>query len=147
MIDQLIKLVQQNAGDSITKNPAIPSQFKDEAVREAGQQIFSGLQDQVKKGNIQELMGLLKTGGNSSSLAGNPVVTQIISGIAGKFASRFGIPQQTAQQVASTLVPKVISQLVSKTNDPNDKDFDLQDMIKNFGGGGGLGGMIGGFFK
>lgn len=147
MIDQLIKLVQQNAGDSITTNSAIPPQFKGEAVKEAGQEIFNGLQDQAKQGNIQGLMGLLKSGGGTGSLAGNPIVTQIISGLAGKFASRFGIPQQTAQQVASTLVPKVISQLVSKTNDPNDKDFDIQDMIKNFGGSGGLGGMIGGFFK
>ncbi len=165
MIDQLIKLVQQNAGDAIIKNQAVPLQFKNEAVQEAGQQIFNGLQSQVKQGNLQGLMGLLKGGNNVSSLASHPIVTQIISSIAGKFASKFGIPQHTAQQIASGLVPKVISQFVSRTNDPNDKDFDLQDVVRNLGGGGldvgdllgqfggskneggGVGGMIGGFFK
>lgn len=167
MIDQLIKLVQQNAGDAISNNQAVPSQFKGEAVKEAGQEIFGALQNQVQQGNINGLLGMFKNGGNVSSLAGNPIVSQIISSVAGKLAAKFGIPQQTAQQVAAGLVPKVMSQFVSKTNDPNDKDFDLQDIVKNLGGsgvnvgdilgqfagggsekgGGGLGGMMGGLFK
>jgi hypothetical protein len=59
----------------------------------------------------------------------------------------------------------VMNGLVNKTNDPNDNDFDLQDMLKSFSGkeglnvsellgkftggskaGGGVGEMIGKFF-
>jgi hypothetical protein len=145
MIDQLIKLVQQNASDTITKNATVPPQFKGEAAKEVAQGIFSGIQNQVSSGNIQDVMGLLKNGGSVSSLANNTVVTNIISSVAGKFAAKFGIPQQTAQQIASSIVPKVVSQFISKTNDPNDNDFDLQDVIKSFSGGSGFGDLLGKF--
>ena len=159
MIDQIIKLVQDVAGGDIKQSQAIPAQFKAEAVNLTGTEIFNGLQSQAKQGNIQGLTSLVKSG-SVSSLAGNPIVTQIIGSVAGKFAAKFGISQQTAQQVAATIVPKVISQFVAKTNDPEDKSFDLQDVMKTFGGGnmsdmlgnltgskGGLGDAIGGFFK
>jgi hypothetical protein len=32
MMDQLIKLVQQNAGDAIVKNNALPNQFNNAAI-------------------------------------------------------------------------------------------------------------------
>ena len=32
------------------------------------------------------------------------------------------------------LIPQVISRFVNKSNDPNDRDFDLQDMLQGFTG-------------
>jgi hypothetical protein len=143
MIDKIIALVQQNAGDAVMNNPAIPAQFKSEAVQEAGKEIFSGLQSSVSNGNFQGLTSLFE--GNAGNIASNPIVTNIISSVAGKFATKFGISPQIAQQVATNLIPKVISQFVSKTNNPNDKDFDMQDILKNIGGAGGIdvGGLLG----
>ncbi len=76
--------------------------------------------------------------GNGNSLTSNPMVNQMVANIAGDFASKFGISPQVAQGVVSNLLPKVLNQLVSKTNDPNDNDFDLQDMMRNFSGNGSL---------
>lgn len=143
MIDQLIKLVQENAGDAIIKNEAIPNQHNKAAIEEVAKQMFSGLQDQAKQGNITQLTSMFKNGG-VSSLASNPMVTQLISKVAGSLASKFGVSQQQAQQIASSLLPTVLSKFVSKTNDPNDNDFDLQDVMKNFGGGN-IGDILGQF--
>lgn len=137
MLDQLIKLVEQNAGDAIVNNPAIPNQFNNDAIQEVAQQIFTGLQGQVQQGNLQQVVGMFK-GSSGSSLTSNPMVAQIISSVAGNFAAKFGVSPQLAQQVVSGLVPQVMNQFVNKTNDPNDGDFDLQDMMRNFSGNSGL---------
>lgn len=137
MLDQLMKLVQQHAGDEIVNNNAIPNQFNNAAIEDVAQQILGGLKSQAAQGNLQQLTSLFN-GGNVSSLAGNPMVSQIISKVAGDFASRFGISPQVAQSIAAGLIPKVMSQFINKTNDPNDNDFDLQDMLRGFTGNSGL---------
>jgi hypothetical protein len=160
MLDQLVKLVQQHGGDAIMNNPAIPADKKTAVVNEVAQQISGGLQNQLKSGNIQDVLSMFKTGG--SSLTNNPIVSNIIASVVSSLSSKFGISPQISQQIANSILPKVMGQFVNKTNDPNDNDFDLQDMVKNFtgksdvadligsvtGGGkeGGLGGALGKFF-
>jgi len=133
MIDQLIKLVQQNADEAIVKNNALPNQFNNAAIEEVAQQIFNGMQTHVSSGNMQQLTSMF-SGGNMSSLVNNPMVAQIISNIAENFAAKFGVSQQTARTIAVSLIPQVMGQFVNKTNDPNDRDFDLQDMLRGFTG-------------
>ena len=53
MLDQLIKLVKQNADTAIVKNNALPNQFNNAAIEEVASQIFSGMQTQVKSGTMQ----------------------------------------------------------------------------------------------
>lgn len=137
MIDQLIKLVQQNSEQDIVNNSAIPNQFNGAAIETVARQIFSGLQAPAAQGKVQDVTSLFN-GVNASNLTGNPIISQIVSQVAGEFASRFGVSPQMAQNVAAGLIPKVMNQFINKTNDPDDKDFDLQDMLKGFSGGGGL---------
>jgi hypothetical protein len=161
MLDELIKLVQQNAGEAIVKNQAIPNQHNDAAIQEVAGQIFNGLKGQVAQGNMDQVVSMFQ-GGSSASLTNNPMVAQIISNVAGNFAAKFGISPDTAKNVVASLIPTVMSQLVKKTNDPNDSSFDLSSMVQSMGGnntdlagmlgklGGGntgdLGGALGGLF-
>ena len=157
MIDQLINLVRQNAGEAIVKNPAIPNEKNDEAIQDVAQNIFGGLKDQVQGGNLSSLVSMFSSGASTS----NPAVSQIVSRVAGSLASKFGVSPQTAQQIASSILPVVMSQFVNKAKDPNDKDFDLQDIVSKVGGGnvdagdllgkitggsGGIGGALGKMF-
>lgn len=137
MIDQLIKLVQQNAGEAIVKNNALPNQFNNAAIEEVAQQIFNGMQGQVQSGNMQQVTSMF-SGGNMGSLVNNPMVAQMISNITANFATKFGISPQVAQSIAMGVIPQVMNQFVNKTNDPNDSDFDLQDMLRGFTGNSGL---------
>jgi hypothetical protein len=132
MIDKLIKLVHQHGGEALNNNPAIPEKSRNEAAQLAAQEIFSGMQEKAKNGDIDTLMTMFSTGGTNASA--NPIIYQISSNIAAKFATRFGMSPQVAQQIASTLVPAVVSHFVKKTNDPNDSELDLQDVLKNFTG-------------
>lgn len=133
MLDQLLKLVEQNAGDVIVKNQAIPNQFNNAAVKEVASQIFNGLQGQVAQGNMQQVLSMFN-GQSASSLANNPMVSNMINQVAGNFAQKFGVSPQVAQGIAANLLPQVMNQFVTKTNDPNDNDFDLQNMMRSFSG-------------
>lgn len=168
MLDQLIKLVEKNAGDAIVKNQAVPNQHNNAAIQEVAAQIFNGLKGQVAQGNMQQIVAMFQGASAKNSLASNPLVTQMISQIAGNFASKFGVSPQAAKSIVAGLVPTVMNQLVSKTNNPNDKDFDLTDMMRGMSGNqnldvgsmigqlaggksgsnplGGLGSMLGGMF-
>jgi uncharacterized protein YidB (DUF937 family) len=99
------------------------------------------LKGQAEQGNVQQIVSMFKSGG-SSALAGNPMVTQLINKVAASLGSKFGVSPQAAQQIASNLLPQVLSKFVNKTNDPNDKDFDLQDVIKNFSGNNNVGDIL-----
>jgi hypothetical protein len=140
-LENLLQLVQNNASDEIVHNPAIPNQFNEAAIGETAGHIVEGLKSQVSDGNIGGLMGLLN--GGTNNLASNPIVSQIITSLANTFASKFGIDPQQAISVANPLITKVMGLLISKINDPNDSQFDLGTLAKEFGGGG-LGGMLGG---
>jgi len=132
MFDQLLQLVKQNAGDLIINNQAIADHHNDAAIQDVTSQIFNGLKDQVTQGNFQQLSSLFQ--GNSASITSHPVVTQLITSIAGNFASKYGVSQQAAQNIAYSLVPAVMRKFVNKTNDPTDSDFDLQNMMQSFSG-------------
>jgi hypothetical protein len=158
MLDQLIKLVEQNAGKDIVQNKAIPDQHNQAAIQAVAEQIFSGLKSQASAGNVQQIAGMFQGGKASAS---NPVVNQLIASVAGSVAKKFGVSSQAATSMAQSLLPTVMNQLVQKTNDPKDNSFDLGGIMKSVtgnnsfdvssllggkSGGGGLGDMLGGMF-
>ncbi len=133
MLDQLLKLVEQNAQQPIVQNKAIPDQFNNAAIKEVANQIFNSLKGQVDQGNIQQIVTMFQ-GGAGRSIGSNPVVNNIITSVAGSLATKFNIPSQEAQSVAANLVPGVITQVIKKANDPRDIDFDLQQMMRGMSG-------------
>ncbi len=134
MLDQLVKLVEQNAGDAIIKNQAIPNQFNNAAIQEVAGSIFNTLKGQAAQGNLQQIASMLQGGAGQSNLANNPMVKQMIASVAGNFASKFGVSSAQAQSIVAGLLPTVMNQLVKKTNDPKDNSFDLTNIMKSVSG-------------
>lgn len=48
---------------------------------------------------------------------------------------KFGVDNAQVTQFANTLVPKVMKRFVKKTNDTNDKNFDVSSIVSSLGGG------------
>jgi hypothetical protein len=133
MMDQLLKIVEQGAQKTIVQNKAIPDQLNNAAIKEVTSQILNSLKGQVNAGNIQQVVAMFQSGAGRS-MGSNPLVSNIISTVAGSLTSKFNIPGEVAQSVASNLVPGVMSEVIRKTNDPKDIDFDLQQMIRGMSG-------------
>jgi hypothetical protein len=134
MLDQLIKLVEQNAGESIIRNQAIPNQFNNAAIQEVAGSIFNTMQGQVAQGNMQQVASMFQGGGGQSNLVNNPMVKQMINSVAANFASKFGVSSAQAQSIVSGLLPMVMDQFINNTNDPKDNSFDLTSMMKTMSG-------------
>lgn len=144
MLDNLINLVKEHAGDAIINNPAIPNEKNEAAIGETASSIMSALQSQASGGHIQNVLSMF-SGGNA---ANSPAAAAISSNVIQNLSSKFGIDGTQASQMVQTMLPGILNSLVSKTNDKNDSSFDLQDIMSKIGGNtGGIGGMIGNLFK
>ncbi len=133
MLDQFLKIVEENADKAIVSNQAIPNQFNHPAIKDVAHQIFSSLQGQVAAGNIQQVIHLFQSA-SARGIAQHPLVNPMIENVAGSLAAKFNLSPQVTRSIAESIVPTVISQVVSKTNDPKDIEFDLQHMMRRMSG-------------
>ena len=139
MLDKLLELVKENAGDAIINNPAIPNSKNDAAIKAASASLFKALQGTAKTGGLNSIKDLFQNGDNVTS---SPVVKQVSSKVAGDLMKKFGLDKAAAGSIVSMLIPIVLSKLVKKTNDPNDNSFNLDAIIGALAGGK-AGGLLG----
>jgi hypothetical protein len=132
MLDNIINLVKQFAGEEVNNNPAIPADKKGAVVEETGNSITGTLRNMASGGGLNDLLGMFKQGGDN--VPGN--VTQAVSGdMISNLTNKLGIDPQTASGLAGGIIPRVLGSLVKKTNDPNDNGFDLQSIFNQLTGG------------
>lgn len=132
MFEPLFKIVEQNAQKSIIQNNSIPDQLNNAAIKEVTNQIFTNLKGQVSQGNMQQVIAMFHT--SSKGMNTHPVVNAIVSSVSESLMSKFNIPAAVAQNVATTMVPTVLSEVIRKANDPKDIEFDLQQMMRGMTG-------------
>ncbi len=133
MLDKLLNLVRENAGDAIFNNPDIPNERNEEAVETAAAGIQSGLQGMLNQGNVKDLLGMFTRGGSVDN--SNPVVQGLSGGLVQTMMQKFGLDQGRAGGLVGSLLPMVLGGLVNRTNDPSDNGFNIQDIFNNLSGG------------
>ncbi len=141
MLDKLVDLVKGLAGDAVVNNPDVPNEHNDAVVAEATNTVAGGLQNMVAGGGLQSILSLFGGGGSagqpqtSKSLLSNPIVNMMIGHFASKLMSKFGLGSSQASGVANNLIPNVLNGLINKTNDPNDSNFTLDNLLHSLTGG------------
>lgn len=133
MLDNLLNLVKQSAGDAIANNPAIPNGKNEEVIAEASNSITGGLQRLLSGGGLKDVLKLFS--GQDGEVENSNVTRQISGGLIQNLMDKFGLDNQSAGNVASSVVPGVLSNLVQKTNDSNDNSFDIQSLFNSLSGG------------
>lgn len=133
MLENLINLVKQQAGDAIVNNPAVPNEKNEAAVAVAGESIAGGLQNLLSSGGVNQVLSLFS--GNQSVNDTNPAVQAVSGNVVQNLMDKLGLNQEQAGSVASGLVPGVLNNLVQKTNDPSDNSFDIQGIFNSLSGG------------
>ncbi len=140
MFDQLTDLVKQFGGDAVVNNAAVPNEHNEAVMNEASSSIMDGLKNMVAQGNISDLAGLFQ--GNSAGDASNPVVQKLTEQLTGNLGEKFGLSQETSSGVAGSLIPKVLGSLIGNAKDPNQKGFEVSDIINAISGGSGNSGLM-----
>lgn len=134
MIEQLFSLIQNESQKEIINNPEIPNEQNGLAVGLATESIFGGLQNILANGGLQQVMGLF--GNNQNNInANNPVVGGIVQNLIGQFMTRLGLSQSSASNIAGTLIPMVLGQLVGKTTSADNNGFDINGLLGSLLGG------------
>ena len=138
MLEELFNLVKGSAGESVINNPDVPNEQNNEVVAEATNTVASGLRNMVAGGGLQNILSLFGNKdqqGGGKGLLSNPIVNMMIGHFAGKLMSKFNLGGNQANSVATNLIPSVISNLVSKTNDPHNSTFSLDGLLNSITGG------------
>jgi hypothetical protein len=131
MLDNLLNLIRGNADDAIIKNSAIPNEKNEQAVQTAGSSIMSTLQKALAGGNINDVLSYFKSGGSGS----NEIVKEATNNYANDLQANVGLSEAAATDAANRVVPQTMSQLASKTADPSDNSFNIQDIFNKLSGG------------
>ena len=149
MLESLFNLIKEQGADSVTNNPEIPNEKNDAVIADATHSVASELQGVLAGGGLQSVLSLFNNNGNNntggSSLLNNPIVSNIISSFTNKLISNHGIAGDQASGIANNLIPGVLSNLINKTNDPNNSSFNISSIIGSLTGGGGTSQSAGGF--
>jgi uncharacterized protein YidB (DUF937 family) len=146
MFDNLLNLVKEHAGDAIVNNPAIPNEKNDEAIQSTTSTIVDTLKAKLASGNLNSIMDMFKGGG--SAVNASSIGSEVHANVVTDLMKKFGIDNAQASGIASKIIPTVMEKFVNKTNDPNDKSFDVSSILSSLGGNaGGIGGMLKGLFN
>lgn len=140
MLKELFDLVKGNATETVINNPAVSNEMNDQVVAEATDTVASGLRNMVAGGGLQSVISMFTGAGDKqqsgSSLVNNPLVSMMIGHFVGKLTNKFNMKSGDANQVASNLIPNVLSSLVNKSNDPGDNTFSLEGLLNSITGNG-----------
>ena len=141
MLENIINLVRENAGEAIVNNPAVPNEHNEAVTAEAGSSIMEGLKNMISGGQSQDVLSLFSH--PSEDLSSHPAIQAISGGFVQNLISKFNINPSAASGIASSLIPTVVQQLVHKTNDTADSSFNLEHLLGNLTGGQGIQGLLG----
>lgn len=133
MLEQLSDLVKQFGNETVVNNKAVPNELNEGVMDEASTSIFSGLQKIISEGGADKIGELFQ--GNNASSASNPVVKQLTEQLSGNLGEKFGLSPDASSEVAGGLIPKVLGSLIGKAKNPNDKGFEISDIVNSISGG------------
>ena len=134
MLEELFNLVKGVA----SQNQTLPSTQKDDIAAEATNTVASGMRNMVAGGGLESLISMFSNGGQQNSgkgLLSNPIVSMMVGHFTEKLMSKFKLNSNDASNVASSMIPDVIGNLVNKSNDPNNSSFSLESLLNSITGG------------
>ncbi len=103
MIDELMKMLQNSGQESVINNPEVPNEHNDGVLASAENSIMDTIKSMMASGQADDVSKLADPS--------NPAAQQLQSGFVQNIMDKFGIKGDTANNIASTLIPQVLSKL------------------------------------
>jgi hypothetical protein len=146
MLENLFNLIKEQGTEAVINNPAVPNEQNDLVLASATESVAEELQGTLAGGGLQNVLSLFgkNTANGGAGLMDNPIVSNIISNFTQKLTNNHGVSGDQANGIAGNLIPGVLSNLIGRTNNPNDSSFDINSIISSLTGGSG-GSQAGGF--
>jgi hypothetical protein len=138
MLDQLFNIVKQFGQETVVNNPDVPNEYNQEVMADATQTIAGGFKNIVAGGGFQNILDLFKGGGAAGGIGGlikNPIVSMMIGHFISKLVGKYSMSPSVANNVANTLIPKSLNNLIEQTKDPNNPNINMDGFIGSLIGG------------
>lgn len=146
MLEQISELVKQYGQETVVNNPDVPNEENNAVLAEATNTITGGMQNMLAGGGLQDIISMFTGGGNNQSntqgggiggLLKNPVVSMMVGHLISKLVGKFNMSPAQASNISNNLIPNVLNGLVTRTKstDPANDAFDLNDLIGSLTGG------------
>ncbi len=142
LLDKITQIVQDYADDAIVKNPAVPNEKNNQAINETAASLMKQLSG--KAGSMGAIKDMFNPGQDLNS---NATVSKISKNVAGDLSKKLGINSGAAADIVGKLIPVVLAKIKNRTNDPNDNEFNLDDIVGMLGKSGGFMNILKGFLK
>lgn len=140
MFEQLIPLAQEKIGDFLQQQ-GFGGEQGGEAAREAGEGIVTQLSERFSGGDYSGILELF-SGQNTDASSG--AVSSLLPGVADTLSSKLSIDTNQAAGLAGGIIPAVMNMLNDKVQQAGADGFDIQSILGNLGGQGGmLGSLVG----
>lgn len=111
MIDNLLGLVQQFAGNALNNNPDVPEDKKSSIIESAAAGLLNGFQKEATTTDgLSQILGMLG-GGSSNSGISNAFSQNIQSAVISSLMDKVGIKNELAKNIAGQLVPTILGAL------------------------------------
>lgn len=133
MMDKIKSIVREFSEDAIIKNPAIPNDKNEKAIDTTAASLVDHIKSEASSGNVNSLLEIFK---KNDDPALNPSVNRISTGVAGDLVKKLGIDNSAAMGVVNKIIPSIITNIRNKSNNPDDKEFNIQNLMASFGKGG-----------
>ena len=139
MLASLLSMGKGQLAKMLTDQTGLQEDKTDQAIEVTKDTVGNGLKDELIKGNFGGVMDLFN--GNAPTTTSNPIVSGITNNLVSNLASKVGIPEGIASQVANIAIPFVMNKISS---DETGKASNEQDLVEKLGMGGdsGIGGML-----
>ena len=132
MLDQLFNIVKQFGQETVVENPEVPNEHNQDVMADATQTIASGFQNVMAGGGFQNILDLFKGGGGGSGVSGllkNPMVTMMVGYFISKLVGKYKMSPSSASNIANSLIPNSINNLIQQTNDPGNDQATMDNLV------------------
>ncbi|MFT4024502.1 MAG: hypothetical protein QM664_12035 [Flavihumibacter sp.] len=147
MLENLMNLIKEQAGDAVINNPAVPDEQNNAVLQETGASIITGLQQMLAGGQAKEVISMFSNPDNVNQ--SNPAVQQISGNLLESLTGKLGLGKEAAGGIIASLLPMILKQFASRAANPGDNSFSLPEIFGQLSGGKtsgiDIGGLIGKF--
>lgn len=132
MVNDLLKLVQQVAGDSIEKDKNIPKDQTKNAIQSITDGVFGGLKQEALGGGLGNIINMFSSKGNNIS---DSITKTVQASVVNSLMDKIGIKNTAAKSIANQLVPQILALLSKFGGDSKNKDFNAGELLAQLTGG------------
>jgi len=131
MFEKLFMLIKTNAGNAVVGNPLIAPKHHEAIINDASSTIIDVLKGQIETGKLKDMVKYFQFPGIYNS---NPLIIKVVNKFANKLNNFYNIEPPVALITARALMPKVMQQLIERSQTEKDGEFNLKNLLSDLTG-------------